>query len=243
MMSPRVETSNDVLEDFKKNLPFNLTNSQDLVIDEINEDLNQTKPMRRLVQGDVGSGKTVVAAAAMLSVAKNNFQTVLLCPTEVLAEQHFKNFSLWMKNEDINIALLTGKTKKNEWEKINKELLTGKTKILIGTHSVFQERVSLKNLALVVVDEQQRFGVKQRFEILQKTAKGIMPHQLFMTATPIPRTLAMTMFADLSVSKISEMPPGRNPVSTSVMSNKKRDKLIERLEIICEKHRPLRPQP
>ena len=120
MMSPRVETSNDVLEDFKKNLPFNLTNSQDSVIDEINEDLNQTKPMRRLVQGDVGSGKTVVAAAAMLSVAKNNFQTVLLCPTEVLAEQHFKNFSLWVKNEDINIALLTGKTKKNEWEKINK---------------------------------------------------------------------------------------------------------------------------
>ena len=234
MMSPRVETSNDVLEDFKKNLPFNLTNSQDLVIDEINEDLNQTKPMRRLVQGDVGSGKTVVAAAAMLSVAKNNFQTVLLCPTEVLAEQHFKNFSLWMKNEDINIALLTGKTKKNEWEKLNKELVTGKAKILIGTHSVFQERVSLKNLALVVVDEQQRFGVKQRFEILQKTAKGIMPHQLFMTATPIPRTLAMTMFADLSVSKISEMPPGRNPVSTSVMSNKKRDELIERLEIICE---------
>ena len=234
MMSPRVETSNEVLEDFKKNLPFNLTNSQDSVIDEINEDLNQTKPMRRLVQGDVGSGKTVVAAASMLSVAKNNFQTVLLCPTEVLAEQHFKNFSLWMKNEDINIALLTGKTKKNEWEKINKGLVTGKTKILIGTHSVFQERVSLKDLALVVVDEQQRFGVKQRFEILQKTAKGIMPHQLFMTATPIPRTLAMTMFADLSVSKISEMPPGRNPVSTSVMSNKKRDELIERLEIICE---------
>ena len=130
--------------------------------------------MRRLVQGDVGSGKTVVAAAAMLSVAKNNFQTVLLCPTEVLAEQHFKNFSLWMKNEDINIALLTGKTKKNEWEKLNKELVTGKAKILIGTHSVFQEIVSLKNLALVVVDEQQRFGVKQRFEILQKTAKGIM---------------------------------------------------------------------
>ena len=150
MMSPRVKTSNDVLEDFKKNLPFNLTNSQDSVIDEINEDLNQTKPMRRLVQGDVGSGKTVVAAAAMLSVAKNNFQTVLLCPTEVLAEQHFKNFSLWMKNEDINIALLTGKTKKNEWEKINKELVTGKAKILIGTHSVFKERVSLKNLALVL---------------------------------------------------------------------------------------------
>ena len=153
MMSPRVETSNEVLEDFKKNLPFNLTNSQDSVIDEINENLNQTKPMRRLVQGDVGSGKTVVAAAAMLSVAKNNFQTVLLCPTEVLAEQHFKNFSLWMKNETIDIALLTGKTKKNEWEKINKGLVSGKTKILIGTHSVFQKRVSIKNLALVVLSE------------------------------------------------------------------------------------------
>mgnify|MGYP005710391995 FL=1 len=151
---------------------------------------------------DVGSGKTVVAAAAMLSVAKSNFQSVLLCPTEVLAEQHFKNFSQWMKNEKIEMNLLTGKTKKKEWEKINEGLISGKTKILIGTHSVFQKRVSLNNLALVVVDEQQRFGVKQRFEILQKTSKNLMPHQLFMTATPIPRTLAMTMFADLSLSLI-----------------------------------------
>ena len=211
-----------------------MTKAQVSVIDEITNDLNQIKPMRRLVQGDVGSGKTVVAAAAMLSVAKSNFQSVLLCPTEVLAEQHFKNFSQWMKNEKIEMNLLTGKTKKKEWEKINEGLISGKTKILIGTHSVFQKRVSLNNLALVVVDEQQRFGVKQRFEILQKTSQNLMPHQLFMTATPIPRTLAMTMFADLSVSKIDEMPPGRNPVLTSVMSNTKRDELIERLEVICK---------
>ena len=234
LISPKIIKSEASLEEFKKNLPFQMTKAQVSVIDEITNDLNQIKPMRRLVQGDVGSGKTVVAAAAMLSVAKSNFQSVLLCPTEVLAEQHFKNFSQWMKNEKIEMNLLTGKTKKKEWEKINEGLISGKTKILIGTHSVFQKRVSLNNLALVVVDEQQRFGVKQRFEILQKTSKNLMPHQLFMTATPIPRTLAMTMFADLSVSKIDEMPPGRNPVSTSVMSNTKRDELIERLEVICK---------
>jgi len=234
LISPRIIKSEASLEEFKKNLPFQMTKAQVSVIDEITNDLNQIKPMRRLVQGDVGSGKTVVAAAAMLSVAKSNFQSVLLCPTEVLAEQHFKNFSQWMKNEKIEMNLLTGKTKKKEWEKINEGLISGKTKILIGTHSVFQKRVSLNNLALVVVDEQQRFGVKQRFEILQKTSQNLMPHQLFMTATPIPRTLAMTMFADLSVSKIDEMPPGRNPVLTSVMSNTKRDELIERLEVICK---------
>ena len=234
LISPKIIKSEASLEEFKKNLPFQMTKAQVSVIDEITNDLNQIKPMRRLVQGDVGSGKTVVAAAAMLSVAKSNFQSVLLCPTEVLAEQHFKNFSQWMKNEKIEINLLTGKTKKKEWEKINEGLISGKTKILIGTHSVFQKRVSLSNLALVVVDEQQRFGVKQRFEILQKTSQNLMPHQLFMTATPIPRTLAMTMFADLSVSKIDEMPPGRNPVLTSVMSNTKRDELIERLEVICK---------
>ena len=234
LISPKIIKSEASLEEFKKNLPFQMTKAQVSVIDEITNDLNQIKPMRRLVQGDVGSGKTVVAAAAMLSVAKSNFQSVLLCPTEVLAEQHFKNFSQWMKNEKIEMNLLTGKTKKKEWEKINEGLISGKTKILIGTHSVFQKRVSLNNLALVVVDEQQRFGVKQRFEILQKTSKNLMPHQLFMTATPIPRTLAMTMFADLSVSKIDEMPPGRNPVLTSVMSNTKRDELIERLEVICK---------
>lgn len=234
LISPKIIKSEASLEEFKKNLPFQMTKAQVSVIDEITNDLNQIKPMRRLVQGDVGSGKTVVAAAAMLSVAKSNFQSVLLCPTEVLAEQHFKNFSQWMKNEKIEMNLLTGKTKKKEWEKINEGLISGKTKILIGTHSVFQKRVSLNNLGLVVVDEQQRFGVKQRFEILQKTSQNLMPHQLFMTATPIPRTLAMTMFADLSVSKIDEMPPGRNPVLTSVMSNTKRDELIERLEVICK---------
>ena len=233
MKSPRISSSKTLIEEFQKNLPFKLTRSQHSVIQEITESLDGSKPMRRLVQGDVGSGKTVVAAAAMLCAAQNNFQSVLLCPTEVLAEQHFKNFSSWMKNENIEINLLTGKTKKNEWEKINKNLISGDTKILIGTHAVFQKRVEMKNLALVVVDEQQRFGVKQRYEILRKTSEELLPHQLFMTATPIPRTLAMTMFADLSVSKITELPPGRNPITTSVMSNEKRAELIQRLEIIC----------
>ena len=156
-----------------------------------------------------------------------------LCPTEVLAEQHFKNFSIWFASENIDIEILTGKTKKKDWERIDYDLRSGKIKILIGTHSVFQKRVSMKNLSLVVVDEQQRFGVKQRFEMLQKSKEAVLPHQLFMTATPIPRTLAMTIFADLSVSKIDEMPPGRNPVITSVMSNDKKDELVDRLEVIC----------
>lgn len=233
MVAAVIDSSDKILNSFYKSLPFDLTNAQIRVIKEIQADIKKSKPMRRLVQGDVGSGKTLVAAGAILTCAKNNLQSVLLCPTEVLAEQHFKNFSAWFANENVDIAILTGKTKKKEWEKIDENLRSGKIKVLIGTHSIFQERVSMKNLSLVVVDEQQRFGVKQRFEMLQKSKEELLPHQLFMTATPIPRTLAMTIFADLSVSKIDEMPPGRNPVVTSVMSNDKRDELVKRLEVIC----------
>ena len=233
MVAAVIDSNDKILNSFYKSLPFDLTNAQIRVIKEIQEDIKKSKPMRRLVQGDVGSGKTLIAAGAILTCAKNNLQSVLLCPTEVLAEQHFKNFSTWFANENVEIAILTGKTKKKEWEKIDENLRSGKIKVLIGTHSIFQERVSMKNLSLVVVDEQQRFGVKQRFEMLQKSKEELLPHQLFMTATPIPRTLAMTIFADLSVSKIDEMPPGRNPVVTSVMSNDKRDELVKRLEVIC----------
>lgn len=233
MVAAVIDSNDKILNSFYKSLPFDLTNAQIRVIKEIQADIKKSKPMRRLVQGDVGSGKTLVAAGAILTCAKNNLQSVLLCPTEVLAEQHFKNFSTWFANENVDIAILTGKTKKKEWEKIDEDLRSGKIKVLIGTHSIFQERVSMKNLSLVVVDEQQRFGVKQRFEMLQKSKEELLPHQLFMTATPIPRTLAMTIFADLSVSKIDEMPPGRNPVVTSVMSNDKRDELVKRLEVIC----------
>ena len=233
MVAAVIDSNDKILNSFYKSIPFDLTNAQIRVIKEIQADIKKSKPMRRLVQGDVGSGKTLVAAGAILTCAKNNLQSVLLCPTEVLAEQHFKNFSTWFANENIDIAILTGKTKKKEWEKIDENLRSGKIKVLIGTHSIFQERVSMKNLSLVVVDEQQRFGVKQRFEMLQKSKEELLPHQLFMTATPIPRTLAMTIFADLSVSKIDEMPPGRNPVVTSVMSNDKRDELVKRLEVIC----------
>ncbi len=233
MVAAVIDSNDKILSSFYKSVPFDLTNAQIRVIKEIQADIKKSKPMRRLVQGDVGSGKTLVAAGAILTCAKNNLQSVLLCPTEVLAEQHFKNFSTWFANENVDIAILTGKTKKKEWEKIDENLRSGKIKVLIGTHSIFQERVSMKNLSLVVVDEQQRFGVKQRFEMLQKSKEELLPHQLFMTATPIPRTLAMTIFADLSVSKIDEMPPGRNPVVTSVMSNDKRDELVKRLEVIC----------
>ena len=190
--------------------------------------------MRRLVQGDVGSGKTVVAAVSMYISAKNNTQSVLLCPTEVLAEQHFKNFSAWFKNSNIKIELLTGKMPVSKRRGIYQDLEDGVIDILIGTHAVFQDKVKMKNLGLVVVDEQQRFGVKQRFDLVKKSSDQIMPHQLFMTATPIPRTLAMTIFADLETSKIDELPPGRKPVETLVYSDKKKDEIVKRLETVCK---------
>ena len=191
--------------------------------------------MRRLVQGDVGSGKTVVAAVSMYISTKNNSQSVLLCPTEVLAEQHYKNFTEWFENTNIKIELLTGKMSAVIRKDIYQRLEEGKIDILIGTHAVFQDKVKMKNLGLVIVDEQQRFGVKQRFDLVKKSSNKIMPHQLFMTATPIPRTLAMTIFADLDVSKIDEMPPGRKPVETLVFSDKKKNEIVKRLENVCSR--------
>ena len=190
--------------------------------------------MRRLVQGDVGSGKTVVAAVSMFIAAKNNTQSVLLCPTEVLAEQHFKNFLEWFKKSNIKIELLTGKLPNAKRKRIYEDLENGIVKILIGTHAVFQDKVVMKNLGLIVVDEQQRFGVKQRFDLVKKSTNRIMPHQLFMTATPIPRTLAMTIFADLETSKIDELPPGRKPVETLVYNEKKKNEIVKRLEAVCK---------
>jgi ATP-dependent DNA helicase RecG len=223
------------LSSFVEKLPFKLTGAQLRTINDISNDLSKVKPMRRLVQGDVGSGKTVVAAVSMYISTKNNSQSVLLCPTEVLAEQHYKNFTEWFENTNIKIELLTGKMSAVIRKDIYQRLEEGKIDILIGTHAVFQDKVKMKNLGLVIVDEQQRFGVKQRFDLVKKSSNKIMPHQLFMTATPIPRTLAMTIFADLDVSKIDEMPPGRKPVETLVFSDKKKNEIVKRLENVCSK--------
>ena len=234
LRAQEMKVSEEELKTFKENFPFNLTNAQSKTIKEISEDIALKKPMRRLVQGDVGSGKTVVAAVSMFIAAKNNTQSVLLCPTEVLAEQHFKNFLEWFKKSNIKIELLTGKLPNAKRKRIYQDLENGDIDILIGTHAVFQDKVVMKNLGLIVVDEQQRFGVKQRFDLVKKSTNRIMPHQLFMTATPIPRTLAMTIFADLETSKIDELPPGRKPVETLVYNEKKKNEIVKRLEAVCK---------
>ena len=234
LRAQEMKASEEELKTFKENFPFNLTNAQSRTIKEISEDIALKKPMRRLVQGDVGSGKTVVAAVSMFIAAKNNTQSVLLCPTEVLAEQHFKNFSEWFTKSNIKIELLTGKLPNAKRKRIYQDLENGDIDILIGTHAVFQDKVVMKNLGLIVVDEQQRFGVKQRFDLVKKSTNRIMPHQLFMTATPIPRTLAMTIFADLETSKIDELPPGRKPVETLVYNEKKKNEIVKRLEAVCK---------
>ena len=234
LRAQEMKVSEEELKTFKEYFPFKLTNAQSRTIKEISEDIALKKPMRRLVQGDVGSGKTVVAAVSMFIAAKNDTQSVLLCPTEVLAEQHFKNFLEWFKKSNIKIELLTGKLPNAKRKRIYQDLENGDIDILIGTHAVFQDKVVMKNLGLIVVDEQQRFGVKQRFDLVKKSTNRIMPHQLFMTATPIPRTLAMTIFADLETSKIDELPPGRKPVETLVYNEKKKNEIVKRLEAVCK---------
>jgi len=197
---------------YKKNLSFELTGDQKRVVREIRKDCGSGKQMNRLLQGDVGSGKTLVALMSMLIALDNGYQAALMVPTEILAQQHFQSFKKFLKALDINVELLTGSTSAKEKNRIKKSILTGETQILIGTHALIEDTVQFKNLALVVIDEQHRFGVAQRAKMWIKNT--LVPHILVMTATPIPRTLAMTFYGDLDVSTINEMPPGRKPVIT-----------------------------
>ncbi len=216
---------------FLTQLPFQLTNAQHRVVLEIINDLNQPTPMMRLVQGDVGSGKTVVAAAAALTAMHNHHQVALMAPTELLSEQHFKNFSLWFANTSFKILYLTGSMKKSARMQCFEALKHHECDLLIGTHALFQESVDFARLGLVMIDEQHRFGVEQRAKLWQKgQINNTIPHQLLMTATPIPRTLAMTHYADLDLSIIDELPPGRTPVQTAVLHEAKRAPIIERLK-------------
>jgi ATP-dependent DNA helicase RecG len=219
---------------FLDSLPFDLTNAQNMVWKEIKHDLLANLPMRRLLQGDVGSGKTLVGALSALHAASNNYQTALLCPTEILAEQHFTSFSDWFARLGVKVMLLTGSTKTKEKKLIIEDLAEGKIDILIGTHAIFQAGIEFNNLGLTVIDEQHRFGVHQRFSMLEKGGKtNQSPHQLIMTATPIPRTLAMTVYGSLETSIIDELPPGRNPVQTSSRPDSYREKVIKRVEEVC----------
>ncbi len=198
-------------------LPFSLTNAQKRVLKEIESDIVKAEPMSRLLQGDVGSGKTVIAISALLTAVQSGWQGAFMAPTEVLATQHYQTLSKWIPQLELNADLLTGSTPKTRRKQILTDLVNGSTQILVGTHALFEDPVVFAKLGLVVVDEQHRFGVKQRNKLLNK---GLQPHLLTMTATPIPRTLALTLHGDLDVSQLDELPPGRTPINTQLISPK-----------------------
>ena len=211
------EIKRTLLTPLRQNLGFQFTNSQKHVINEIFRDLQSPRPMNRLLQGDVGSGKTVVALCAMLLAAENGYQAALMAPTEILAEQHFITFEKMLKALGVKTAILTSSTKTAAKRKILKELQDGTIQIIVGTHSLIQEDVKFANLRLAVIDEQHRFGVRQRAQLKEKTAKLDL---LTMTATPIPRTLALAFYGDLEVSTLTELPPGRQPIQTEAATEK-----------------------
>lgn len=218
-------------------LPFALTAAQQRVLDEISRDLAQPAPMLRLVQGDVGSGKTIVAALAALAAIEAGAQVALMAPTELLAEQHAQAFSAWFEPLGIEVVWLAGKVKGKARDTALARISAG-AGIVVGTHALLQEPVAFANLALVIVDEQHRFGVHQRLVLRDKGANSAqVPHQLVMTATPIPRTLAMTAYADLDVSVIDQLPPGRTPVQTVAINAQRRDEVIERIRVACAQGR------
>ncbi len=227
--APLFEINHTLIECFIQSLPFKLTSAQQRVYAEIHEDLTQNKPMLRLVQGDVGAGKTVIAALAALEAVSAGFQVALMAPTELLSEQHAQTFQRWLSTFKIPVFRLSGKMKAREKNSVLSALQEDAPCIVIGTHALFQDNVLFCNLGLIIIDEQHRFGVEQRLRLQQKGAQALTPHQLMMTATPIPRTLAMTQYANLDLSIIDELPPGRTPIITTVMHQEKRPQIIERL--------------
>ncbi|WP_372782907.1 ATP-dependent DNA helicase RecG [Litorivivens sp.] len=221
---------------FLQQLGFQLTNAQQRVCEEIAADLRLERPMLRLVQGDVGSGKTVVAAMAALQVIEQGFQVAVMAPTEILAEQHYLNFQQWFAPLGLETGWLVGKLKGKARQKSLATIANGEAQLVIGTHALFQEDVIYQRLGLAIIDEQHRFGVHQRLALTQKARpEDGHPHQLVMTATPIPRTLAMTAYADLDTSIIDELPPGRTPVNTVVIDNARRSQIIDRIAHVCAK--------
>jgi ATP-dependent DNA helicase RecG len=218
------------IEHFLNSLPFELTSAQQRVIKEIEADCGLARPMMRLVQGDVGSGKTIVSAYAALLALAAGYQVAVMAPTELLAEQHFSNFCRWFDGFQTQVVYLTGQLKGNARKAVLQALEDGSAGIVIGTHALFQEHVNFDRLGLIIIDEQHRFGVHQRLALREKGQQaGIRPHQLVMTATPIPRTLAMLRYSDLDISIIDELPPGRKPVVTSVIPSERRADVIDRI--------------
>ena len=236
--APELKPDRTQREALLRQLPFPLTAAQQRVLTEIEADMTKPFPMQRLVQGDVGSGKTVVAALAAIDAVSAGSQAVMMAPTELLAEQHFKTFTQWLTPLGMTVGWCAGKQTATERRQVLEQLKSGEIKLAVGTHALFQDEVIFNHLGLVIIDEQHRFGVHQRLALRDKGRDvDTMPHQLVMTATPIPRTLAMTAYADLSVSVIDELPPGRTPVTTVVVSDSRRQDVIERVHAACQQQR------
>jgi len=231
---PALDGPTTLQREFLKGLGFSLTGAQQRVAKEIATDLRGHIPMLRLVQGDVGSGKTAVAALAALRAISSGYQVAMMAPTEILAEQHYHSFSQWLEPLGLKVAWLTGKLKGKARQLQSDAIADHSAHLAVGTHALFQNDVEFARLGLVIIDEQHRFGVHQRLALKQKAAANVgQPHQLIMTATPIPRTLAMTAYADLDTSVIDELPPGRTPVNTVVLGNERRGDVMERLRGVC----------
>ena len=236
VVAPAMKPIGDLSKRLKDSLTFEPTESQRKVIFEIISDLKATTPMMRLLQGDVGSGKTLVAAAAVAWVVDCGYQAAIMAPTELLADQHFNSFSEWFTPLGVEVSMLTGKMPAKARRKAEQDIKTGKAKVVTGTHALFQEGVEFERLGLIIVDEQHRFGVGQRFALREKgVGDTSVPHQLILSATPIPRTLAMAFYASLDVSNITELPPGRIPVATQVVPAAERRKVVAMIKKICEK--------
>ncbi len=228
-----------LVERFVRSLPFELTKAQQKAITEIRRDLDRKFPMQRLLQGDVGSGKTVVAAIAALQVIGNGFQVAMMAPTEILAEQHYHRLSGWMASLGVPVAWISGSMKKKDRETILAAVGQGQIRLIVGTHALIQDTVRFAGLGLIVIDEQHRFGVGQRLVLRNKGDEWVIPHQLMMSATPIPRTLAMTFYADLDVSVIHELPAGRKPVMTRLINQERRDEVIGRIRAVAMQGRQI----
>ncbi|WP_336942576.1 ATP-dependent DNA helicase RecG [Acinetobacter modestus] len=231
--APRFDSSKVLAKALLDGLPFQMTNAQKRVSKEILQDLKQNQPMLRLVQGDVGAGKTLVAAVAACHALEADWQVALMAPTEILAEQHYLNFKRWFEPLGIQVAWLSGKQKGKARTQAEQEIKQGHAQLIVGTHALFQDAVEFSKLGLVIIDEQHRFGVDQRLALRNKGANQFTPHQLVMTATPIPRTLAMSAYGDLDTSIIDELPPGRTPIQTVTIPLDRREQVLQRIASNC----------
>ena len=234
LAAPILMPQHRLTQQFLAQLNFKLTPAQIKVSTEISHDLATAFPMQRLLQGDVGSGKTIVAALAALQAIENAYQAAIMAPTEILAEQHYQKLAAWFEPLGVRIAWLSGHQKQRHKQAALDQIESGAAQLAIGTHALFQDQVNFQQLGLAIIDEQHRFGVQQRLSLRTKgTQSGYLPHQLMMSATPIPRTLSMSYFADLDVSIIDELPPGRTPIITKLIADNRRDEVIARVQHAC----------